>query len=163
VQGAGGVDGEIVLRIATTTGLFFAGRGSFRLLGFRPSEKRAQREDQGMDTEPVEDEFYPRIRETVKPLYRRSGRKRRRSTAPFDAAAPKNRQARTNNRGANRLFRKLRRHEDFRMKLLWTATGLLLLTILIYAFVQDRQYRRIERMTLEERAAWKAEQAAKQE
>lgn len=109
--------------------------------------------------EPVEDNFYPEIRETVKPLYKRKSGRVRRSDGPFDRPHTGSRKARSNNRGVNRFIRKIRRHEDFRMKLLWTFAALLMLAILAYALMQDLKYRRVERMSDEEQAAWHKAQA----
>ncbi len=105
-----------------------------------------------MEKEPLKDDFYssgPSIIATTKP------RKRRRRPEPsnenFDET--KGRVPRSNNQGISRLVRKIRRHEEFRMKLLWFTVILVIASIMIYALSDYFKWERVEGMSKEQQRA----------
>jgi hypothetical protein len=92
----------------------------------------------------------------VKKEKRSNGRRRR---TQFDETTQRSR--RSKNRGASRVMRNLRRHQEFRMKILWVIIAVLMMGIITYALMENLKWRRIEKLPMEQRAAAWAEQAEK--
>lgn len=108
-----------------------------------------------MKKERVQDDFY-KSGPDPKPS-KPQRRPRRRSSADGQFDVEKKRRARKKNRGANRILRKIRRHEEFRMKILWTVAGGVVVAILLYAAAEHMKWSRIERLPPDDRAAAMAE------
>ncbi|MFC1467599.1 hypothetical protein ACFLQY_02770 [Verrucomicrobiota bacterium] len=104
-----------------------------------------------MKKETVKDDFYKTGPELT--FAKPQPKRRRRSSADGQFDVEKERKRRARNRGINRVLRRLRRHQDFRMKILWSVAGILVSAILFYAAMQHMKWSRIGRLPPEERAA----------
>lgn len=78
----------------------------------------------------------------------RNSRERR---THFDQTKVRTRRAK--NRGASRLMRRIRRHEKFRMKIMYFVAGLVLVSILMYAVSEHMKWSRVNKLPPSEQAA----------
>jgi hypothetical protein len=92
----------------------------------------------------------------VKKVERSSGR---RSRTQFDET--KQRSRRSKNRGMSRVMRNIRRHQEYRMKILWVISVLVVMVIIVYGVMDYLKYSRINKLPPAERAAVWSKQAEK--
>lgn len=104
-----------------------------------------------MNKETVQDEFYKSGPDPVPTKPKRESRRRSSGAGEFDVT--KKGRARSKNRGARRVMRRLRRYQDFRMKLLWIIASGVVLSILVYAAMEHMKWSRIENLPEDQRAA----------
>ena len=102
-----------------------------------------------MKNETEQDKFYDDGSIPVPAKTKRRNNREHRSH--FDQAKVRKRRAK--NRGASRVMRRIRRHEEFRMKILYFFGALLIAGLLIYAFGEHLKWSRIEKLPANERAA----------